>query len=273
MIAPRLPAARQRCRDDEFCGEPRRRPIKCAALLALSMLAAGLAAACDSPVTAPPPAKAAPGARAAAAPGDPLAAEEKAALTFAKDASRRGASLTLAYGQHRSLRFIDRLSCPPGALPCVRHFYVGALGDRPSFHVVERHFPALTDILLVNRTTGGQVATFAIPQPSPDGRYWAVATAPGDHQDAAIIQMWRVGDAPRLVGFYEAPAGAELHLRGWKSARALDIRLETRLADGQRAGWSVSVEPRDNEWAFVDHDPVTGAERVTPMAPRPAGGS
>ncbi len=196
------------------------------------------------------------------APIDPMVAEEEAAIALSRGAARRrGAALLVSWGSRRLLRYVDRVQCPAAARPCVRHFYVGSLGDRPFYHVIERHFATLTDYLLVDSLGGSQIAALDIPQPSPDGRYWAIASPPDRGDIAPVIQMWRADPRPRLIAVFQNPPGALFHIRGWKATRKLDLRIR-RTIEGRMLDLSASVEPREGQWALVDRDPVTGRERV-----------
>lgn len=257
-----------------IAGVPQHRSLLARCTLAVSLCGvAVLSAACSgpgAPVTGKPAKGAEPvkggsqaGSSGPIVPVDPMVAEERAAIALSRGAARRrGTALLVSWGPRRLLRYVDRLQCPPGGRPCVQHYYVGALGERPFYHVIERHFATLTDYLLVDSIGGAQIAALNIPQPSPDGRYWAIASPPGRADITPVIQMWRVDPGPRPVALLQNANGGQFHIRGWKAARTLDLRIR-RTIEGRMLDLEASVEPREGRWALVDRDAVTGRERVT----------
>lgn len=192
--------------------------------------------------------------------------DEADALAMSSGVARRkGRVLTLLLSQRRIRRLVDQPDCA-SPRDCIQHYFVGALGEDPTYLIVARQFAKGNDYLLIDNRSGNELAVINIPQPSPDGRWWVV-TSPPDPADAAPeIQLWRAAPRPVLVGLHRLDVNSRLLIRGWAATRALDLRV-LRKSDAQDAGTKARVEVDNNIWVFVEEDPITRQRKTQPLKP------
>lgn len=192
--------------------------------------------------------------------------DEVDALTMSNGVARRkGRVLTLLLSQRRIRRLVDQPNCA-SPRPCIRHFFVGALGEDPTYLIVARQFAKASDYLLIDNRSGNELAVINIPQPSPDGRWWVVTSPPYLADAGPEIQLWRAAPRPVLVGLHRLDANSRLLVRGWAATRALDLRI-LRKTDAQDAGSQARVEVENNIWVFVEEDPLTKQRKTQPLKP------
>lgn len=176
-----------------------------------------------------------------------LAQLEEAAVRDSAGAARReGATLTLRFGLHPEVRFVDQLP--------LTHRYLGRL-DGVLLHVVRAAQPnQLPAWWLVGETAQAPLKVAALPVAAPGGRHFVVVSG----NDVALYQ--RSGPRWSLQYRFDAPPGLSWAVKGWRSDAAA-VRLEWVWPEapdacaGQAAQGTLQLRDGPFGWDLVPQPP------------------